>query len=186
MKPVKNSFNYQNQIASQGSFEISQFLNTRTGVVSVLNTEQIKEIQPYGVDLLCMKYNQNGLLTHHIEIKTDTYTNTGNYFMETIANDITQREGGFLSTKSDWIFYYFINKKELHVMKTKETQNWFLINKDRFKKVAVPTVSNDGKRKLYNIMGYVVPIQEVLMNVKVWYYNLNQINYGNVFYIGCA
>lgn len=183
MVPVKNSFNYQNQIASQGAFEISQFLNTRIGVVSVINIEQIKEIQPYGVDLLCMKYNQNGLLTHQIEIKADTHCNTENYFIETIANDTTRREGGFLSTKSDWIFYYFINKKELHVMRTEDTQRWFRINKDRFKKIPVPTVSNDGKRKLYNTIGCVVPIQDVLKNVKVWVYNLNKVNYGNLLYI---
>lgn len=89
------------------------------------------------IDLIWNKKIDHRTIPLKIEIKTDKYHKTGNYFFETISNNNSNSAGCFMYTEADFIFYYFIDIKELHILPMPEARDWFLANIDRFKEVNV-------------------------------------------------
>ena len=151
-------------IAKQSAFEIEKYLNKLDIVTRVQNVELDKEFQIIDVDLL-VDYKDNGIIrTDKIEIKGDTYEKTGNYFFETVSNASKKTMGCFLYTQCDYLYYYFINIKELHILKMNDVRDWFLINPKKFATKQVYTKCEHG---CYMTIGKVVPIHMVQKQVGV-------------------
>ncbi|WP_194190312.1 hypothetical protein [Clostridium chrysemydis] len=135
----KNYFKNSNNYAEIGAAEITKYLES-TGW-NVTNVEGDKAYQILDIDLVAEKDGE----TVTIEIKADTYKNTPNYFCETVSNTSKGTKGCFYATKSDYIFYYFMEKYELHVIPTQEAQTWLRLNESNYKEVSVKTTGSKGE-----------------------------------------
>jgi hypothetical protein len=118
-------------IASIATKEITQFLNSLTQTINVENVENVPEYQKKDIDILWSYDSQNPIIKT-IEIKADTYHNTGNYFIETVSNTQKKTLGCFMYTEADYIYYYFVNEKILHILPMPEMRYWFIENEKRF------------------------------------------------------
>ncbi|XTR39316.1 hypothetical protein ACQQ2T_15520 (plasmid) [Paraclostridium tenue] len=172
MNHPKNSFQYQNSIASKASSEIYTFLKNRKNVIDVINIERNRNFQCNGVDLLCFKKELNTIKTQSIEIKADTHSNTNKYFLEVVGNDSTGVPGGIIYTIADYIFYYFIGIKELHVIERIYLQQWIYNNGNNLNYIDVPTVDKNNNF-LYNTTGALVSRELLKNTIPIWIYDLN-------------
>lgn len=172
MSYPKNSFPYQNSIASKAATEIDTFLRSRKNIFDVINIEKDKQFQRKGIDLLCFICKSKTLKTKSIEIKADTHTYTNRYFIEVIGNDSKGTPGGMLYTIADYIFYYFINAKELHVIERIPLQKWICNNGKNLNYREVPTV-DENNNVLYNTIGTYVSREVFKDTVPIWVYYLN-------------
>lgn len=175
----KNSNFYQaDKIAKKASGEIEAWLRSFEETVSVHNVEDIKSYQAKDIDLVWLSIlEEKGpryCVATKIEIKADTYYRTGNYFFETISNTNKNNPGCFLLTESDYLYYYFIDEKELHVIPTKQAQEWFLANKSKFRERYVDTTGKNGE-VYYQTVGSLVPRKELQKHIPVDIYDLSHI-----------
>lgn len=136
----KNYFKNSNKNAEIGAAEVTKYLEV-TGW-AVTNVEGDKKYQELDIDLLASRNGE----TVTIEIKADSYgSKTANYFCETISNTSKNTLGCFYATKSDYIFYYFLDTFELHIVPTEEAQEWLRANEYKYKKVNVSTTGAEGE-----------------------------------------
>lgn len=150
-------------IAKQSAQDIEDFLKSCAGTLAIINVEENKKYQKEDVDLILVDDSNTVIRTTKIEIKGDRWHHTGNYFFEVISNKQKGTEGCFLYTQSDYIFYYFVKQKELHILPTAKTREWFLQNKNRFRaRECTSLVGEDS----YNTVGYLVPRSIVLEEVE--------------------
>lgn len=142
------------KVAKVASSEIEEYLRGVDGVYDVINVEDVEEFRIQDVDLLVFINQNNKNYCKKVEIKGDTMYNTGNYFFETISNKSRGTLGCFLYTEADYIYYYYVKEKELHVLPTKRVREWFLANQNRFPKRSASTpVGSD----YYVTEGRIVP-----------------------------
>lgn len=136
----KNYFKNSNKYAEIGAVEVTKYLET-TGW-TVTNVEGDKEYQSLDIDLVASRAGE----TVTIEIKADNYgSKTDNYFCETISNTSKNTLGCFYSTKADYIFYYFLDTFELHVIPAIEAQEWLRANEYRYRIHSVKTTGANGE-----------------------------------------
>lgn len=136
----KNYFKNSNNYAEVGAAEVTKYLE-ETGW-TVTNVEADKEYQALDIDLVAEKDGE----TVTIEIKADNYgSKTANYFCENISNTSKNTLGCFYATQADYIFYYFLDTFELHVIPTKEAQEWLRANESRYRTHSVKTTGAKGE-----------------------------------------
>lgn len=167
-KEIKTyDFNQVNKVAQAASEEIEEFLWGLPGTMKVVNVEKDRMYQGVDIDLLWyVRSKKDGkIVKKAIEIKGDRYYHTGNYFFETVSNTNKNTPGCFLITESDYIFYYFVDQKELHIIPTVETRQWFLENQNRFSESKTSTSSANGL--LYASLGRKVPIRVARANCNI-------------------
>lgn len=172
--PKAYQFNKSNSIAKVSADEIEEFLYSLPNTVEVVNVEDDINYQKKDIDLLWRFRSKKTkkVVTKSIEIKGDTYYKTGNYFFETVSNTNKGTPGCFLYTESDWVFYYFVEQKELHILPTHETRDWFIGKQGEFKDAFTSTSSNG--RVLYSTKGKKVPRSKVSREVNVHKLNISQ------------
>ena len=142
-------------IASAASSDIEKFLLNHPSTLSVKNVENVTEYQHLDIDLIWKYKKDTTIHEKTIEITADRYHKTGNYFFETISNEKKGTPGCFIYSTADYLFYYFIDEKELHIMPLKKARKWFTDRIDRFKerKTSTPV----GSDKYYITVGRLVP-----------------------------
>ncbi len=166
------SFGDANNIASQGAEEITTFLLSLPTTVKVVNVEKNRLYQNKDIDLLWyVRSKKTGeIVKKSIEIKADTYLSQ-NYFFETVSNTVRNTPGCFLITESDFVFYYFIKTKELHILPTNEVRNWFLDNQEKF---CEATTSTSGPNRFYySSKGRKVPKRTAQANCNITVIDVN-------------
>ena len=158
-------FSTMNLIGKAGVKDIEKYLLSLPETHSILNVEGHPVYRNKDIDLIQILKLGKPI---KIEVKTDTQHITGNYFFETISNNNTKSCGCFLYTEADFIYYYFIGIKELHILPLPEIRDWFIINQGRFfLKSAGLTPAGMGE---YNSLGRCVPRNIALkenQNIKV-------------------
>lgn len=141
-------------IANKGTAEIVQVLSRKSETLAVINVEKDKDFQKIDVDLIWVYKYRGKVHTKFIEIKVDTYAQTGNYFIETVSNEKKQTKGCLLYSKAHYLFYYFIETKELNIIPMEKCRNWILANMNKFVEKKLKTqVGQDG----YTSRGRLVP-----------------------------
>jgi len=145
-------------VTNQGTRDILEFLNNRQGMLAVINVESIYKYRDMDIDLIIVTDNDK-LLLSTIEIKVDRCYETGNYYFEYISNLNKNSLGCFMYSHADWLYYYYLNVRELHIMPFKKLRLWFMKNKERFE-VKYTATSNYGSI-IYCSKGYIVPRQVV-------------------------
>lgn len=172
------------KVADMGAAEITAWLESSEYNVAVHNVEASKYYQQRDIDLVWLHYKDDNFRIHEtvattLEIKADTY-DSPNFFLEVISNDNKNTPGCFLQTQSDYLYYYFINKKILYAIPTKEAQDWYynkVNNGHKFKYTSVPTKNKMGQ-VLYRNKGALVNIKQMMKEVNITEYDLNPF-FGN-------
>lgn len=116
-----------------------------------------------GMDLLWL-VNDNGrdrIVT--IEVKADTYFDTGNLFLETVSNMSKGTPGCFLSSRADVYAYFFVGVDVLYWIPLKKAQAWLTINYQRFPERITST--GRGTKHFYKTKGVLVPRMVMLQEV---------------------
>ena len=141
-------------VAKKASSDIEIYLRKLKETVDVKNVEDNDVYRRKDIDLLWIHKRNNAYITTAIEIKGDRWHKTGNYFLETISNKSKGTPGCFMYTEADFIYYYFVGQRELHILPMPEARNWFVKNIGRFKEKDTSTPVNG---QFYTTVGRLVP-----------------------------
>ena len=126
--------------------EVRKYLEGLPETIRVISVENDKAFQSMDIDFLWV-YIKNGVVEiKKIEVKGDTYSNTGNFFLETVSNKKKNTPGCFIYSKADFFYYYFVDTRELNVIPLAETRKWFIKNIHSFPKKDTSTILNNGER----------------------------------------
>ncbi len=142
-------FGKQKSIGNKGENKIYHFLYNHD-----LNVEKINfnPANPNNGDLLIRKNGKN----YVIEVKTDLHVDSRNFFLETNSNYEKNTLGCIEASKSDFLFYYFINEKKLYIFKTSNLKKWLKRNKTIF-------FNRSVKNKEYTTKGIIID-KQILIN----------------------
>lgn len=155
---------YTTNVAKTAAADVTQFLeDTWPQTVVVHNVEENPIYQEHDVDLLWTVVERSGRLRIiPIEVKGDTYHQTGNFFFETISNESKGTPGCFMYTRAKWLFYYFVEAGILYCLPMDKVRPWFCHHMERFdeRKTSTPVGS-----EIYVTVGRLVPIETVLEEV---------------------
>ncbi len=154
-------------IGKKGSQDIETYLKKLPETVEVINVEDDVYYRNKDIDLIWKRNIGSQIIGTKIEVKTDRYARSGNYFLETISNESKNTSGCFLYTEADFVYYYFIETKELHILPMPESRDWFILNMERFKERRTSTPVENGS---YCTVGRLVPryiMQKEVQNIKI-------------------
>jgi hypothetical protein len=156
---------YTTNVAKTAAVDVTEFLEaTWPQTIAVHNVEDNPIYQEHDVDLLWVVVERSGRLrVIPIEIKGDTYHQTGNFFFETISNESKGTPGCFMYTRAKWLFYYFVEVGTLYCLPMATVRPWFYHQMERFdeKKTSTPVGG-----EMYVTVGRLVPIQVVIEEVE--------------------
>lgn len=160
------TMNEVSRVAKEAALELFHWLSSLPGTDYVKNVEDDSHYQSLDVDLIWGFKGSERL----VEIKADRYFNTGNYFFETVSNVGRQTPGCFMYSQADYLFYYFIEVRELHILTLTLVRKWFTVNMHLFTEKRLATAVGNGAS--YETIGYTVPRwyvkQELPQCVKVF------------------
>lgn len=135
--------------------EVEKYLKSLKETIEVINVEDDKEYQKKDIDLI-WRYMANGRkYEQKIEVKGDRYHHTGNIFIETVSNRERNNPGCFMYSEADYIFYYFVETRELYIIPLAETREWLKQNIHRFEEKFLST--KVGNYTYYTSAGRLVP-----------------------------
>ena len=163
------SMNAASSVAIEAAKDLEVYLRNKPETVEVLNVEDDPIGRAKDIDLIWTVRRPDGNQSvTTIEIKGDRYYHTGNYFLETVSNEAKNTPGCFLYTEADFIFYYFLEEKELHVLPVPATRHWFRqhLHQFREKRTSTPV----GNNQIYVTVGRLVPrrlLQKEVPGVKI-------------------
>lgn len=132
--------------------------------IRLTSVEDIGAYQNEGVDLLWVVNDKGKERLVTIEVKADTYFETGNLFLETVSNMTKQTPGCFLSSRADVYAYFFVGVDVLYWIPLKKAQAWLTINYQRFPERITST--GRGTEHFYKTKGVLVP--RMVMVQEVW------------------
>jgi len=172
-KMVSTNFQYTmgegNRVAKQASKDIADWLSKKPETIDVKNVEDDHYYREKDIDLIYKYRNKlNNEVKTTIEIKGDRWHWTGNYFLETISNEQKNTPGCFMYSEAEFLFYYFVEIRELHIIPMLPARKWFVVNMKSFieKKTMTPLVNGSH----YNTVGRLVPkksLQLAIKNIKI-------------------
>jgi hypothetical protein len=143
--PTSLSYSMNEAVAKTnlGTRHIVRYLSSRTDTVGLHNVEGDPDYRTKDIDLLWHRQKDGHEKMVPIEVKVDTYFQTGNYFLETISNVEKNTPGCFMYSQAEFFFYYFL-EKELHVLHLDTVRDWFKSEIDNFKPKRTSTPVGDG------------------------------------------
>lgn len=151
-------------VAKQASSQIEEYLRNLKNTVDVINVEDDINYQKKDIDIVWKLIDSKGIEREvTIEVKGDRWDKTGNYFFETISNKSKNTPGCFMYTEADYIYYYFVNTRELNRIPVKKTRKWFERNKHKFKECQTSTPV--GNNEFYITVGRLVRKETVQANI---------------------
>ncbi len=163
------TMNAASGVAKQAARDIEAWLLAKPEAIEVINVEDSSDYREKDIDLIYKYRNKAGAeLTTSIEIKGDRWHRTGNYFLETTSNDQKKTPGCFIYSEADWLFYYFVEIRQLHIIPMLEARKWFTDNINDFKEKKTMTPLANGSH--YNTVGRLVPVnvlQKAVTKIKV-------------------
>jgi len=150
-------------VAAKAADAVEAFLRKHPATRKVVNVEADAAYQAKDIDLLWQFESKGAVKEVSIEIKGDRWHKTGNYFFETISNEGKATPGCFMYTEANYIYYYFVEERELHVLPMPATRNWFVQHLNDFKERKTSTPI--GNKDAYVTVGRLVPRKRVLAEV---------------------
>ncbi|MBH8564424.1 hypothetical protein I8748_19935 [Nostoc sp. CENA67] len=146
------------EVAKFATADIEAWLWAKPETVTVRNVEDDPDYQRRDIDLIWTTHSDEIL----IEIKGDRWNKTRNLFFETHSNLERNTPGCFMYTEADWLFYYFVNTRQLYRLPMPKTREWFLITMKRFRERSTTTPVGGS---YYTTVGRLVPITTVMLEV---------------------
>ncbi|GAB3534054.1 hypothetical protein GCM10027443_20590 [Pontibacter brevis] len=152
----KYSIEGATQVADKAAADIEALLRRQPDTVEVINVERDPTYREKDIDLLWRrKLDDGSIKTIRIEVKGDRWYKTGKYFFETCSNEGKGTPGCFLYTEADYVYYYFVEERELHVLPMPATRDWFKQRMADFREKKTSTPVGSGKH--YVTVGRLVP-----------------------------
>ncbi|ACB84825.1 hypothetical protein [Natranaerobius thermophilus] len=152
------------KIGKQGEKKVDEFLNNKKNIRNVIDVSDNEEYMEKGIDFLIETESGN---KQGIEVKTDTYYSSGNFFLEYIANTNKNKTGALLSSHAKWLFYYFIDGT-LYIFKLSDLKKWIKKNKKKYKKVS-------SQNPTYKSLGLLVSREELIEELNPSIYQIGGI-----------
>ena len=115
-----------------------------------------KEYQEIDIDFLMQKDEEE----IKIEVKTD-YTLYNNMFAELMSSEELGTIGCWLKTESDYIIYYFVTKKIMYILPTKQAQDIAIHGNWKTGRAFDKLVKN-GKKVVKTSVGALIPVDKML------------------------
>lgn len=132
LKPDYHSFEDKDKLAQVGFTHIKRYLKTLPNIIDVFDVQADPKYQELDIDGIAILKNMDSTEERTFEVKVDTYfEKSNNYFFETISNSNKCSEGCFLKSKAMYFFYYFL-KKEIHIFKLYDAQEWLKKNGNKY------------------------------------------------------
>lgn len=130
---------------------IEKFLDKNETLDKIVSVRDNKIFRDMDVDYV--SYRKSGLIDL-VEVKTDYYKSP-NIFYEVKSCVETNSLGCMEKTKADYLFYFFIETRELYILDMKKMREWVRLNSDKFRFI------NDIKNKrydnsIYHSSGYLI------------------------------
>lgn len=126
---LKNNFKNDLERGKVGEEIVKSFLGDLDWVTDLNDVRDDKEYQKQDIDFVVKT-------SYSIEVKTDSLAHiTGNLAYEYISNKNYNSVGCFEKTKSDYIYYYLTESKELYIIDTIMLQQYVSENKNKLKLV---------------------------------------------------
>jgi site-specific DNA-methyltransferase (adenine-specific) len=133
----------------QGESEVIDFLQSRLPDCEFVQFTS-QEDQRFKGDYCMIMPNEKKVL---IEIKTEKQNKYKNLFLEWWSNKSNGKVGWMQYSSSEYLFYYFLDTKELFSMKLKKLQEWAKNNIDKY-----PLKLQTKNEQSNDSWGYCVPI----------------------------
>ena len=137
----------------RGEEIVCDFLLQCENILDVIDVSKEKEYQDIDVDFIVLDVEGEETL---VEVKTDSYK-TENMVYEFYSSRKRKTVGCFEKTKADYIFYYYINKKQLYIFDTMKLREF------------VHEKAEAGEFKLINMgdaaSGYKIALNTIPKNV---------------------
>lgn len=134
-------FNKQNAIGKRGEEVIWRWLGKFYRLSPASMAQQRRGIDAIGTHKILGEVES-------FEVKTDTY-GSDRIFIETVANDVTQKQGWAYTCTADWLLYYLKKRGEVLMLRPlrlrRELPQW--------EHCASATIPN----RTYNTIGLLVP-----------------------------
>ncbi|CAN5481040.1 hypothetical protein BH10CHL1_BH10CHL1_41490 [soil metagenome] len=156
-------------VGKQAVEEVVKFLNSDEVRRNWFDTRLVHSVeddgryQPLGIDLLWVVPERSFLRCMTVEVKGDRYANTGNFFFETVSDIQRTTTGGFVITKAEWLFYYFLTSNTLYCLPMEIVKPWFVENMARFKE---RVASSRRDANTWHTAGRLVPIALLLHELR--------------------
>ena len=152
-------------MAEEAAAAVEALLRRQARTLAVRNVENDPHYRTKDIDILWEVLLEDGSTkTVSIEVKGDRWYKTGNYFFETISNEGKETPGCFLYTEADYVYYYFVTERELHILPMPATREWFIERLESFKERKTSTPLSSGGA--YLTVGRLVPRQLLLAEVE--------------------
>lgn len=100
-----------------------------------------------------------------IDVKSDKYYETNNYFIETMSNIELNKIGWGYSSLADFIFIYYPDGDELHVINMFALRPWLIRNAGKCKEKTNATKSKWNNKVLYHSQGILVNRQKLMREI---------------------
>ncbi len=153
------------KVADEAAAAIETLLWRQSKTHNVRNVESNRTYRTKDIDILWeVKLGDGHTKTVSIEVKGDRWYKTGNYFFETTSNEGKNTPGCFMYTEADFVYYYFVEEKELHILPMPLTREWFLLHQSEFREKRTSTPIGNGNS--YVTVGRLVPRERVMKEVE--------------------
>ena len=152
-------FKDRNALAQRGAAQLETWLKARPETLELKNVEAEPGFQAIDVDFLW--YTKRKPEGYKLELKVDSYYQTGNFFFETQSGVERGTPGWFLYTEADLLFY-FLPQGLLYVLPMPETKAWFLAELESFAERDTKTPVKAG---FYTTRGRLVPRKRLMQAI---------------------
>ena len=163
-------------VGKEAVSDCMKFLNRQNITIEALDVQDNERYREMDVDIIWTRKNGHSRPQKVlIEVKGDRHYASGNYFFETVSNKSKETPGCFVYSRCDYLYYYFVDKKILHILKMSKIRPWFLNSMERFPNREAATPIGDGKH--YITEGRLIPRIRVLEELKdaVEIYDLSRV-----------
>lgn len=153
------------KVAEEAATAVEALLRKQAKTLAVRNVENDPLYRTKDIDILWdVQLDDGSTKTVSIEVKGDRWYHTGNYFFETISNEGKETPGCFMYTEADYVYYYFVEEREVHILPMPATREWFKERLENFRerKTSTPVGSGDT----YITVGRLVPRKLLLAEVE--------------------
>lgn len=153
------------KVAEEAAAAVEALLWRQPRTLAVHNVENDPLYREKDIDILWeLQLDDGSTKTVSIEVKGDRWYKTGNYFFETISNEGKETPGCFMYTEADYVYYFFVEERELHILPMPATREWFKERLSSFKERKTSTPVKSGVS--YVTVGRLVPRERLLKEVK--------------------
>jgi len=155
------------KIEKKGLIDLMPFLfKTFNGRIVMTNKGRLSKFMQGNYGDVFVNDNKGNFLA--IEIKVEE-SSTGNLYLETWSNRAIfpfLSRGWLFKTDADWIFYYFLDTKILHIINLKKLKEWALKGNRLYD---FPEKLQKKNKQLNKTYGVVVPVRILKNEMKSGY-----------------